>query len=250
MKKTQIFISHSWHDKFEARQLITLMRTLPFMDVWVDSEQLQPGALIQSEIDDKLKSVDLVLLLWSKSAIASLGVQAEIATCEQLQKRLIICKLDATDLDSDYLKAMKSIQFTPDFNAGAMRLVGSLFNSAPPEWLDLLPKAILEQWNQYGGLYEETNHFAFGRKPEPEKRNLVADTYQQQLNEQKSEIEQQLSEMKSVEVYFAAIMPRIEANLMRPDVLQAILTEVQQSVYAQTAVGKMLIAQLEQIVRG
>jgi TIR domain len=248
MDKTKIFVSHSWHDKFETRNLVDTLRTLPFVDVWVDSEQLQPGAVIQTEIDAKLSEIDLVVLMWSASAIASAGVKAEVMTCQKHQKRLVICKLDDTGLPGGYLPTMKSISFVGDFDAGVMRLMGSLINAAPAEWKAVIPPEILEQWNEYGGLYEETNHFAYKRKPSDDKKNLVADTYEQKLNDKKVKIEAGLADLKNVETYFAGIIQRMETSLHDTKALKAILQEVQQSPHAQTHMGQMLTAQIAKVV--
>ena len=94
MRQLKIFISHSWKDKFQVHKMVETLRPMPFLQIWVDAEQLQPGARIQTEIDDELASTDVVVLMWSQNAMASGGVKAEMRTCERLQKRLVICKLD------------------------------------------------------------------------------------------------------------------------------------------------------------
>ena len=73
MKQIRVFISHSWHDKFLVIKMVETLRTMPFLHIWVDAEQLQPGARIQAEIDQELTATDVVILVWSQHSMKSEG---------------------------------------------------------------------------------------------------------------------------------------------------------------------------------
>lgn len=92
LKKPRVFISHSWADKGKAEKIYRGLRD--FAEVWMDYRQLRPGDSIQNAIDDTLKNIDVVLLLWSSEAAESEGVQAEIETSQHLGLRIIPCFIE------------------------------------------------------------------------------------------------------------------------------------------------------------
>jgi hypothetical protein len=85
----KVFISHQWRDKQLADRLARDLES--FANVWMDYRDLQPGDAIQNTIDNVLKEIDLVLLIWSEHAQKSQGVQAEIHTCLDLKVRIVPC---------------------------------------------------------------------------------------------------------------------------------------------------------------
>lgn len=86
-ERIQVFISHQWRDKQVADRLARDLERMA--DVWLDFRNLRPGDRIQARIDEALGRMDLVLLLWSRHAKASDGVQEEIRKSLELHRRLV-----------------------------------------------------------------------------------------------------------------------------------------------------------------
>lgn len=86
----KVFISHSWMDKQLADRLAHDLEEFADMS-WIDYRNLRPGDPIQETIDNALREMDLVLVLWSDDAQRSDGVSAEIRTCLDLGLRVIPC---------------------------------------------------------------------------------------------------------------------------------------------------------------
>jgi hypothetical protein len=93
--KIKVFISHQWRDKQIADRLARDLEG--FADVWMDFRNLRPGDRIQETIDDVLKGVDIVALIWTKNAQKSSGVKAEIDTCLNIGARIIPCFFEYDD---------------------------------------------------------------------------------------------------------------------------------------------------------
>lgn len=87
--KLKLFISHQWRDKQVADRLARDLEA--YAEVWMDFRNLRPGDPIQDTIDDAIKDVDLVLVVWTEHAQRSKGVQAEIQTGLNLGVRLVPC---------------------------------------------------------------------------------------------------------------------------------------------------------------
>ena len=88
-EKPKLFISHSWHDKYFAEKLSKALS--PCCNVWMDYRELRPGDQLQDRIDETLKTMDFVLVVWSEHVSGSEGVAAELETCRKLNKTLIPC---------------------------------------------------------------------------------------------------------------------------------------------------------------
>lgn len=88
-EKPKLFISHSWHDKLFAEKLSKALSS--YCSVWMDYRELRPGDQLQDRIDETLKAMDFVLVVWSEHVPDSQGVAAELETCRRLNKTLIPC---------------------------------------------------------------------------------------------------------------------------------------------------------------
>ncbi|HEV2913481.1 MAG TPA: toll/interleukin-1 receptor domain-containing protein [Pyrinomonadaceae bacterium] len=86
----KVFISHSWMDKQFADRLARDLEEFADMS-WIDYRNLRPGDPIQETIDNALREMDLVLVIWSDDAQRSNSVSAEIRTCLDLGLRVIPC---------------------------------------------------------------------------------------------------------------------------------------------------------------
>jgi hypothetical protein len=249
MRQIKVFISHSWQDKFLVLKMVEKLRTIPFLHIWVDAEQLQPGARIQTEIDQELMTTDVVILVWSQHAMQSKGVREEMRTSERLQKRLVICKLDKTPLPGSWLPQMKSVNLIDDPALGIGRLAASMFNLVPAEWKAALPPEMLEQWNQYTGDLEVTNHFAYHNKPADHQKQEVADYMQEKLDAKKTRLDSHLNEAKMVGDAINGYMVRIENQLGNPNALMEILLDVKASVHLKHPMFQMFMGKFEQMIQ-
>ena len=93
----KILLSHSWEDK----PLASILKTRMEQDghqVWFDIMDLIEGDPIQPVIDKHIADCDVMVLLWSKSALKSNGVHCEIITAQSKQKRIIPVLTDNTQL--------------------------------------------------------------------------------------------------------------------------------------------------------
>lgn len=93
----KILLSHSWEDK----PLASILKTSMEQDghqVWFDIMDLIEGDPIQPIIDKHIADCDVMVLLWSKSALKSNGVHCEIITAQSKQKRIIPVLTDNTQL--------------------------------------------------------------------------------------------------------------------------------------------------------
>jgi uncharacterized membrane protein YkvA (DUF1232 family) len=68
INKVKVFISHSWKDKTKAEKLTRYLERFQSIDVWMDSRNLDPGDVLSKEIENALKQMDFVLLVWSPDA--------------------------------------------------------------------------------------------------------------------------------------------------------------------------------------
>jgi hypothetical protein len=116
----KVFISHSWKDKTTADMLAKDLSSMA--DVWQDIQQIKPGERIQAIIDEALKDMDIVLVLWSRNGASSGGMAKEIETCLRLGKTMIPCLLDDTSLESKpEIETILGIDFS-DYGLGYGRL--------------------------------------------------------------------------------------------------------------------------------
>src|SRR5437016_932653 len=83
----KVFISHCWMNKDTAQVIADALKN--DAEVWLDIQHLKAGDAIQPIIDKDMESMDVVLVLWSKAAAGSAGVDAEIRTAVRLKKKVL-----------------------------------------------------------------------------------------------------------------------------------------------------------------
>lgn len=80
--RKKIFISYSWKDQDEARQI---RNAIPEeFDVWMDVEQMKPGAPIAQVLEKALSGSDYYLLLISENSNTSSWVKRELSYAFEL----------------------------------------------------------------------------------------------------------------------------------------------------------------------
>jgi TIR domain len=93
----KILLSHSWEDKSPATQLRHHMEA-DGHKVWLDVLELIEGDPIQKTIDSHIGQCDVMVLVWTKHALVSDGVDSEIKSAKKIGKRIIPVMIDNTPL--------------------------------------------------------------------------------------------------------------------------------------------------------
>lgn len=77
----RVFLCHSSADKPAVRELYQKLRAEPWIDPWLDEEELFPGDDWDFEIEKAIRETDVIIVCLSKSSITKEGyVQREIKT--------------------------------------------------------------------------------------------------------------------------------------------------------------------------
>lgn len=104
MKPSRIFISHSSLDKAFVQSVVASLRTSD-MSPWIDREQIITGDDIFDQLEDGLRSMDVLIFLISQSSLESGWVDREVkfaAEREIKEKRILIFPfiIDGTPIDA------------------------------------------------------------------------------------------------------------------------------------------------------
>jgi hypothetical protein len=154
----KVFISHSWQNKSAAQIIAESLANSA--EVWLDIQTLKPGDAIQPTIDVAMEQMDVVLVLWSKQAAESDGVDAEIKTAVNLKKKILPVLLEKTPIpEHPLLKGIYGINFDlEDPKAGLFRIQAGLVRVALGS-LDLDSSAALNDLNSFEGFYQYVQEF-------------------------------------------------------------------------------------------
>ena len=106
---SRIFISFAKENHDLARNVAKLLFKNKY-SVWLSSQQIVPGSNFISEISEALSDCETLILLWSKYANDSLFVKRGWTAAVNLNKRIIPCKLDNSDLPA-ILSSLQFIEF-------------------------------------------------------------------------------------------------------------------------------------------
>lgn len=132
-RRRQVFVSYAQADKAVARQIAEALRNAGLL-VWIDAWELAAGDSIAQRIDQAIASSDILLVLLSRSSVASNWVQSELsaALSRELRDRAITvvpaliedCDIPPLLADRQYLDLRR------DLPAAIQRLVEQI-GSAP-----------------------------------------------------------------------------------------------------------------------
>ena len=92
--RTNLFVSYARADRGRAERLIKALEKLGYV-VWWDA-RLEGGSAFAQSIHDALQQADAVVVLWSRTSIASDWVRDEAAVGRD-RKRLVPLSLDAAE---------------------------------------------------------------------------------------------------------------------------------------------------------
>jgi hypothetical protein len=96
-KRSPVFISHASADLDVSRQVEAALLAAGF-DPWLDYSDIRVGALLGKQLRLAIEESVAVVLMWSKTASASRWVATEVLTTFHLQRFIIPCVLDETEL--------------------------------------------------------------------------------------------------------------------------------------------------------
>jgi hypothetical protein len=165
--RLDVFVSHASKDAVNASQLVKFLVN-DKLKVWIDDKSLKFGVLLRNELQTAIRNSRVLVLLWSKAALKSRWVMAEMFTAFHLGRFIVPCVLDETPLpqflqNSAYLdfsrqkatigeKLCRAVRTAPK---GANDL--PIFVAAQNSIVQSLSNAVAA--GQYGVLAAMENHF-------------------------------------------------------------------------------------------
>lgn len=130
-KDVKIFISYASKDKGTMQSVKTALETIG-IKLWVDEDGIRGGDSFPQKISEGLQWCDIFLLIWSTNAKASKWVNKELDSAHALDKKIIPCIFDNTELPA-LLTSTRYIDFRAGFDKGLGSLIHSLDLSSEKE---------------------------------------------------------------------------------------------------------------------
>jgi len=117
-KKSKVFVSHSSHDKQFATLLVEKLKT-DETEPWIDHEQIYAGDDVLDKIGEGLSTMDIFVLLISRTALSSLWVDletkaAQIKEIRERKSMILAYRLD--DISLDEIQWFLQIKHVPVIN--------------------------------------------------------------------------------------------------------------------------------------
>jgi hypothetical protein len=94
---TEIFISHSSRDLKSAQRVQKRLSAVNFM-TWLDEHDIRLGVLLRKELQTAIRKCKALVLVWSRHALHSRWVAAEIITAFHLKRPIVCYCCDETPL--------------------------------------------------------------------------------------------------------------------------------------------------------
>jgi hypothetical protein len=131
-----LFLSYSRQDSPFADNLLDKLEGAGFQ-VWIDYQSLVPAKPWLEQICQGITDAEMVLLIVSRTSMASEYASLEIETAYELKKRVILIILEAVELP-EWLKTLEWVDFRKSFAKGMAELTRVLHSpvelrSPPPE---------------------------------------------------------------------------------------------------------------------
>lgn len=131
----QIFISYSRADKAFVDRLARDIERDKELDVWTDREDISGGEDWYSAIGRAIRECAAFVLVLTPSSASSEKVAQELSLADKHHKRIIplVCKTCEVTDELDLMLARRQwIDFTPDYDDGLRRLIGTLKQEQTP----------------------------------------------------------------------------------------------------------------------
>lgn len=123
-KRRTFFISCVDENSTPAQQLALALKRAGYK-VWFYRHKIPFGGNIPDYISKALEESDVVFLLWSKAAKESKWVKMEWTSAVSIDKQIIPCLLDDTQLPA-ILASNKCVSFVNDIEQGLLYLLAEL----------------------------------------------------------------------------------------------------------------------------
>lgn len=131
MKSPQIFISHSWKDKFFVNKLAEQLQARG-VNVWVDSAELKVGDSLLASIGNAISECDAFAIVLSHNSISSGWVQRELQlsmnlVLEKKNKRILPILIESCEVPF-FLRDLVYADFTDplNFDSALLRILAAL----------------------------------------------------------------------------------------------------------------------------
>lgn len=231
-----VFISHSWQNKYAANLAMERLRKSGFT-VWMDYAQLLPGQPIQAAIDQSLAKTDVVVLIWSKEAAASEGVQAELQTSFGLNKVVVPVVLDDTPMPRrPDGQQIKEIRFNGELQEG-LNYLEMVLTSYLSLSIDQFSGAqAITRMNELLGLFEVSVYVRERKKSgsplsEEEKTYWINEILEKEKTT-RQDLEGVQDESGAVLAFLNERMPTLEKDLYNENLCGRLLQEARSFRYA------------------
>ena len=240
----KVFISHSWQNKSTAQIIAESLEKSA--EVWLDIRNLKPGDAIQPAIDQAMEQMDVVLVLWSKQAAESDGVDAEIRTAVKLKKKILPVLLEKTPIpEHPLLKGIYGINFDlEDPKAGLFRIQAGLVRASLGS-MDLDSSSALNDLNSFEGLYQYVQEFRNAKGIGGEDSKDWALRCMEQCNQAFKSVSAMRDEVGQTLKFIQDIFGRVQAAGDDRAAIQEILQEVIRNPKSNTKDFKVLISFIE-----
>lgn len=240
----KVFISHSWQNKNAAQIIAESLEKSA--EVWLDIRSLKPGDAIQPTIDQAMEQMDVVLVLWSKQAAESDGVDAEIRTAVKLKKRILPILLEKSPIpEHPLLKGIYGINFDlEDPKAGLFRIQAGLVRISLGS-MDLDSSKALNDLNSFEGFYQYVQEFRNAKGIGGEDSKDWALRCMEQCNNAFKSVSALRDEVGQTLKFIQDIFERVQAAGEDRAEIQAILEEVIRNPKSNTKDYKVLISFIE-----
>lgn len=95
--KTDAFISHSSKNLSSSERIKKTLEDNE-LKIWLDVSNIRYGSLLRGELQSAIQNSRVLILLWSRPASESRYVSSELLLAFHLDKFIIPCVLDNTEL--------------------------------------------------------------------------------------------------------------------------------------------------------
>lgn len=141
-----IFISHSSVNNQQVEELAKALTEANFT-VWVDFRHIDLGDVWLKEIEEHLHACQIFLLVWSGAARRSKWVNKEILTAIELEKPIMIARLDNEPLSLAIID-IQALNLADNFTKGVQGLIDGLKKNKP-QVIDSSPLPTADNFFRY-----------------------------------------------------------------------------------------------------
>src|SRR5687767_8141620 len=114
-----IFISYSSRDRDQAQKLGEELTSLGY-SVWLDVCDIDPATRWSTEIAEAINACHILLLLLSRSSLASENVLKEVSLAAEKKKHILPVTLERTELNPNFEYHLAGLQHTAIENLEAI----------------------------------------------------------------------------------------------------------------------------------